>query len=200
MHTRALSPRWLIASLFTLGAASGCVYEGHNNNDGEDPFGGSDGGDEDYWGNRPDDGEDPGENEDPQVTAACLMSPNAAAPGAPVIATLSCNDEINLEGLQDLTFYGDLQVEQTQAANGSVLVALTVDADAAEGPVDAVLHMADGNAQVFADIFWISCDGLAPDDDGSSSGGGCVGGDDGGGSDGGSGSGSGGGSDEGSCD
>jgi hypothetical protein len=162
----------ILAMTGALSLTSGCIYyEG--------------GCGEEEWECREDFGEwDTGAAGDvdgeEEVAVELAFSPNHAEQGEVFAAYVHvAQGEIDLSGVSELSVYGDAEVLSLVARPDQLVLIVEVAADAELGPVDVVVEMQDGDAELLPQAFTIfpAGSGNSASDGGADGGGDADGGD-----------------------
>lgn len=136
--------------------------------------------DGDEWvgdtGGQQDDGEDTSADA-PDPEFAFTLTPGEASPGDVFIASLTVEGEFDLATIEDLAFVdAGVSICATSPRQDELLVTISVAADQALGPVDLLVYLPDGQAELVDDALTIvdpttGDDGSGGADDGSGDGG-----------------------------
>ncbi|NOY25713.1 MAG: hypothetical protein GXP62_07545 [Oligoflexia bacterium] len=129
-----------------LPTLTGCMFRDNGHKDdqwGDGPNGHANGDCDTQQGDTADTGA--AQNGD-HPAANFWLEPDTAAPGESLIASLQADVAFDWSSVQDVVFYGDVIPCTTQAREDELLITITVNADAAPGPVDLLIELNDGGA------------------------------------------------------
>ena len=84
------------------------------------------------------------------------LSVASGAPGTVVLSDLIATPAVDYAEVATVTFLGALTVQATAPHADALTLAIEIDPAAAEGPVDLLIEMADGEATVLHEAFTIT--------------------------------------------